>query len=266
MNKINNAIHELHTMADLANRNPWINQIHPLVKLLLTMIYIVTVVSFSKYALIGLLGFILYPVAIFIIGELSFKDALYRLRIVLPVVCFIGIFNPIFDKTPIFSVGFFTITTGWLSFFTLMIKGIFTVLASYLLIATTSIEKICYALRLLHIPSILVTQILLTYRYLTVLLKEAGTITDAYSLRAPGQKGVHYKVWGPLLGQLLLRSMDRAATLYESMCLRGFRGEFPIPEQKKCGIDSYFYFFFWCILFFLFRKFEVLSIIGGFFL
>lgn len=266
MNKINHAIHEIHTMADLANRNQWVNQIHPLVKLFLTVFYIAVVVSCPNHSLLVLFAFVIYPIAMFLISELSFKDALYRLRIVLPVVCLIGIFNPIFNRTPVLVIGSITLTDGWISFFALLLKGIFTVLASYLLIATTSIEKICYALRQLHVPSVMVTQILLTYRYLTVLLKEASTITAAYSLRAPGQKGVHYKVWGPLLGQLLLRTMDRATTLYESMCLRGFHGDFPIPEQKKCGADSYFHLIFWCVLFLVFRNFPILSMIGGIFL
>lgn len=266
MNKINHAIHEIHTMADLANKDQWVNRIHPLVKLVLTVFYIAIVVSCPNRAVFLLLGFVIYPIAMFVISELSFKDALYRLRIVLPVVCLIGIFNPVFDRTPVLVIGRITLTNGWLSFFSLLLKGIFTVLASYLLIATTSIEKICYALRLIHVPSIIVTQIMLTYRYLTVLLREASTITAAYSLRAPGQKGVHYKVWGSLLGQLLLRTMDRATTLYESMCLRGFHGDFPIPEQKKCGADSYFHLVFWCVLFVVFRKFPILSMIGGIFL
>ena len=51
-------------------------------------------------------------------------------------------------------------------------------------------------------------------------------MAQAYSLRAPGQKGIHISAWGSFLGQLLLRSMDRAQELYSSMELRGFRGEF----------------------------------------
>ena len=34
------------------------------------------------------------------------------------------------------------------------------------------------------------------------------------------------------LGQLLLRSMDRAVALYESMELRGFHGEFYYAEKE----------------------------------
>ena len=42
----------------------------------------------------------------------------------------------------------------------------------------------------------------------------------AYALRAPGEKGIHFRAWGSLLGQLLLRSVDRAQLVYESMLLR----------------------------------------------
>ena len=112
--------------------------------------------------------------------------------------------------------------------------------AAYALIATTSIEKICYALRMLRIPRIIVTQILLTYRYITVLLREANAMTQAYALRAPRPKGVHFKVWGSLSGQLLLRSIDRANEVYESMILRGYRGDFQYAkvesfQMKDCG-------------------------------
>ena len=86
-----------------------------------------------------------------------------------------------------------------------MLKGILTVFASYILIATTSIGKICHALRLLHVPKILVTEILLIYRYITVLLDEVRKMTQAYELRAPGRRGIAFREWGSFAGLLLLR-------------------------------------------------------------
>ncbi|NCC42780.1 MAG: cobalt ECF transporter T component CbiQ, partial [Clostridia bacterium] len=201
MSKIGNAIYEIHHMDKIAARDQWVNRIHPLVKFVLTVIYIATVVSFDKYDFAGLTGMVIYPMAMFILADLSFADSLKRLRIFLPRVCFIGVFNPFFDKELIY-IGNVAIRTGVISMVTLMMKGVFTVLASYLLIASTSIEKLCYAFRLLHVPKILVTQIMLTYRYITVLLEEVNRITQAYALRAPNQKGIHIKVWGSLTGQL----------------------------------------------------------------
>lgn len=64
-------------------------------------------------------------------------------------------------------------------------------LASYLLIATTSLKQICYALQLLHVPRIMVTQVMLTGRYLTLLLAEVNRTTQAYAHAAAGS-GVCY--------------------------------------------------------------------------
>ena len=195
----------------------------------------------------------IYPIALFILGDISFADSIKRLRIVLPLVCFVGLFNPLFDRQPAMEIGSFVVTAGMISMVTLMLKGIYSVLAAYLLIASTSIEKICSAMRMLHVPAILVTQVLLTYRYISVLLEEAGRIMEAYSLRAPRQKGVHFKVWGSLAGQLLLRSMDRANNVYESMTLRGYQGEFYYGKKASLSSKDAAYLVVWILLFILLK-------------
>jgi len=261
MSKMNSALHEINHISTLASKDHWINKIHPLVKLVVTIMYIATVVSMQKYNLAGMLIMGVYPVAIFILGEVSFLESLKKLRHILPLVIIVGIFNPFFDRKSLFTLGNITVTTGMISMLTLMLKGIFSVLASYLLIATTTIEKICYALRLLHLPKIMTTQILLTYRYISVLLQEANRITQAYSLRAPNQKGVHFKVWGSLAGQLLLKSIDRAGIVYESMTIRGYKGEFYYPNMEKCKRKDYLYLIVWTSIF-AFLKFATFLIIS----
>ena len=243
MSKINKAILTIENLRQTAEKNQWVNRIHPLVKLFLTIFYIAIVVSMDKYQLLGTLILAVYPIFIFIVGEVSIREALRRLRIILPLVCIVGILNPFFDRRVVTYVNLgkmIPITGGVISFLSLMIKGILTVLASYLLVATTTIENICYALRKIHIPKVIVTQVLLIYRYITLLLTEVNKITQAYELRAPGQKGVAFKAWGSLAGRLLLRSMDRADEVYESMCLRGFSGEFDVDKKwyssTRCNI------------------------------
>lgn len=263
MSKVKNAIYEIHLMDGLAARDQWVNQIHPLVKLVLTVGYIMTVVSFPKYDVIGLAGMVVYPIAVFLLSELSFRDSIHRLRLVLPLVCLVGVLNPIFDKNKVLVAGVW-VSAGVLSMLTLILKGVFSVLASYLLIATTSVEKLCYAFRILHIPKAMVTQFMLTYRYITVLLSEVNRITQAYALRAPNQKGVHFKVWGSLAGQLLLRSMDRAEDVYESMLLRGFQGEYHyLRERIAFRWQDAAYLVFWVGLFALFRLCPVALVIGN---
>ena len=265
MKQIGNAIYEIHAIDTLAARDQWVNRIHPLVKFVLTISYIAVVVSFGKYDLIGLLGMVVYVIAGFILAELSFRECLRRLRVVLPLVCIVGLANPFFDRVPV-EIGFLRINAGVISMLTLLVKGVFAVLASYLLIATTTIEKLCYALRLLHVPRILVTQILLTYRYITVLLGEVNRMTQAYALRAPKQKGIHFKVWGSLTGQLLLRSIDRANEVYENMTLRGYEGEFRyLGEQNRLRWQDVLYFLVWLGIIAVIRKIPIIIVIGELF-
>lgn len=236
MSKITGTISEIHSLEEQAQQKTPLTSLHPLAKLLMTMAYIVILMSLGKYNLMGLLFMASYPLLGFHLGQLAWREGLWRLRLILPLVACVGIANPFFDKQ-IFYFSGFALQAGYISFLTLMLKGVLAVLASYLLIATTTIEQICYALRLLHLPKLLVTQLLLTYRYLTLLLEQADTIAQAYALRAPKQKGVHFKVWGSLAGQLLLRSIDRANNLYASMLLRGYQGEYyyggPVPQWSR---------------------------------
>ena len=159
----------------------------------------------------------------------------------LPLVCAVGLLNPIFDRQIVTQIGTLAVSGGVVSMLTLVMKGVFCLLASFLLMATTTIEEICRALRQLHLPKTITSLLLLTFRYIGVLLSEVSVMQEAYSLRAPGQKGVHISAWGSFLGQLLLRSMDRAEALYESMELRGFCGDFSYAVRRKGSAASWPY-------------------------
>ncbi len=241
---IERSIRDLREMDELSSGDSPIHTVSAGAKLLVTVVYILTVVSFDKYRVSGLLFMIFYPAVLFAVSGIPVSTCLYKLRFVLPLVLAVGIFNPILDRQPAFSIGSFTVTTGMISMLTLMMKGVFSLMASFLLVATTRIEALCGALRKIHVPSVLVTLLLLTYRYAAVLAEEANVMTQAYSLRAPGQKGIHYSAWGSFLGQLLLRSMDRAEELYSSMLLRGYHGEFylgspsEINDAHACGKED----------------------------
>lgn len=258
MSSIEKNIRELNNLQNLQQRSHWMNDLHPLGKLLLSVIYIFITVSFGKYSLAPLIIMAIYPFFGFIIGELSIREGLYRMRLILPLVIFVGIFNPFFDKQVLFYIGGslqnpgIPVTGGVISMLTLMLKGFYSVLSAYILIATTSIDDICYALRVLHVPRQIVIVIMLIYRYFGVMAAEADRITTAYKLRAPRQNGIHYKAWGTLVGQWLLRSMDRAEDVYESMLLRGFNGDFAV-KKRRVRVTDLIYPGCWAIIFICIR-------------
>lgn len=260
------AVHEIHSLEDLAERGTFLGRIHPLVKVLVTIWYLILVMSFGKYDITGLLGMSVYPVILMILDDISFGQAFRRLRPILLMVCLIGLANPLFDREVLGSIGGIGITAGMVSMVTLFFKTIFAVSASYILIAATTMEQICYALRKLHMPQILVTVLLLIYRYLVLMLKEADRIMQAYLLRSPGERGIRKSAWGSLAGQMLLRSMDRAQTVYESMTLRGFRGEFFLRGSFVPLYQSVFYGIVWAAVLTAFRCIPVFRLVGSIFL
>lgn len=265
MDKITHAQSELREMDALAAGSSPIHRLHPLCKLIVTVTYIITVVSFSKYDFAGLSVMVLYPVLMFQASEIPVRICFYKLRIVLPLVCAVGLVNPFLDHTPLIPLGHLVITGGMVSMLTLMMKGVFSLMASFLLIATTSIDALCAALGKLHVPPIFTTLLLLTYRYIGVMLEQVAIMTEAYKLRAPGQKGIHISAWGSFLGQLLLRSMDRAEALYHSMQLRGFQGMFYYADVPPCKWNSAAY----CVIcigaFLAARAVPVASLVGNLF-
>lgn len=234
MDRLHRAIKNVHRLDDLAARGTALTRLPPLPKLLAVLVYLCVTLSFQKYALTGLLGMALWPILLYEIDDLSIVKTLRQCWAVVALLV-------------------------------LVVKGVLCFLAVYLLIATTGMERVCAALRQLHIPRVLVTTILLTYRYIVLLLQEGNRISTAYALRAPGEKGIHFRAWGSLLGQLLLRSVDRAQLVYESMMLRGYGWrDDPAPTrqpQKGSAVGTVFFVatLMYCILFRVIPIFELLG-------
>ena len=70
MSNIINSIYNMRLLDDLARKETSIHRLHPLVKLLTTLVYLIVVVSFGRYEISSLLPFVFYPVLIFALAEL----------------------------------------------------------------------------------------------------------------------------------------------------------------------------------------------------
>jgi cobalt/nickel transport system permease protein len=263
MADIERAARELREMDELARQGSPVHALHPLAKLAVTVAYILITLSFGRYSIGALFPMILYPAFMFSLSGISPLDCARKLRVMLVMVCAVGLFDPLLNRQIMLSLGSLNVSYGTVSMITLMLKGVFCLSASFILAATTPIDSICGALRMIRVPDLIVRLLLLTFRYVSVMVDEVAVMTTAYKLRAPGQKGVHFSAWGSFLGQLLLRSMDRAQDLYDAMLLRGFRGEFPYADIKKAGAGDVL-FVLACLLCFIFlRKVNVGDMIGG---
>ncbi|MCL1859177.1 MAG: cobalt ECF transporter T component CbiQ [Oscillospiraceae bacterium] len=203
-------------LEQLAMQKSIIHKIHPMAKLISAIVYIVVVISFSYKNITGLVPFIFYPVILISLANIPYKFLLKRTVIALPFSLMAGISNIIFMP----------FTDGMISFVAVMLKTFLTVFAALILIATTPFTEITHQLNILRIPKILCLLIVMTYRYLSVLMTEAFIMHTAYILRSHKQNGIKLKDIGFFLGQLVLKSFDRAERVYNSMKCRGFDGTY----------------------------------------
>jgi cobalt/nickel transport system permease protein len=238
MRTIAESLNNIRLLDELALQATFVHRLHPLAKLLTTLFFLVVTVSFSKYALSAMLPLIIYPVALMIAGDIPGAPLFKRILFISPLAIGLGIFNPFFDRAPLIILPWVQISGGWVSFVVILLKFVLTTLAALILVATTGITGIAAALRALRVPKIFVMQLILTYRYIALLLEEVARILLAYSLRSTYSRGVHFSAWGSLSGQLLIKTHLRAQRVYESMRCRGFAGEYNTGRLKKfCWTD-----------------------------
>jgi cobalt/nickel transport system permease protein len=211
-------------------------------KLLVSLFYIVLVISFPQSAPDALAPFIFYPAVLMSLSGTPYKPLLARLAAALPFALAVGISNMALLRAPAFSAAGFIITQGMVSFAAIMLKTALSVFAVLILIATTPFTDIAALLTAPRPLRVIGLQIVLTYRYIATLLGEAGDMWTAYMLRAPGVKAIRMSDMGAFLGQLLLRSVDKAERVYFAMKCRGFSGVYTGCSQTAhfSGADFLF--------------------------
>lgn len=256
------SIYNIRMMDDMARGDSWVHQRHPLAKLTVTVAFIAAVISFDKAEISSLLPFLFYPLLLVIVLDIPAVPVIKRIMMVEPFIIVLGMFNPILDRQPV-MIGNISMAEGWLTFLSLFIKCSLTVAAVVMLVASTGMEKLAASLRMLRIPRIFVLQLLLTYRYISLLAEEAGRLMRAHALRTPGHKGIVHTAWGSLAGGLLLRSFDRAQRVYQAMCLRGFDGEYNIGQVRGIDVKDAVYAVVWLVFFTAARLYDLPVLLGS---
>jgi cobalt/nickel transport system permease protein len=240
MSRLENAYYDLGRLDLLADKNTRIHRLDPRVKVVTTLLFIIYVVSFNRYEITGLFPFFLFPALVIGLADLPFGYLLRKIVWVAPFVLFIGIFNPLLDRQIILQLGTLPVSGGWLSLVSILLRFVLTVGAALLLIATTGFPAICMALEKMGAPKIFTIQLLLLYRYLFVLIEEAIRMFRAYSLRTFSGKKPGYHIFRQMLGNLLLRTLDRAQRIHMAMLSRAFTGEIKVARQFNFGPTEFF--------------------------
>lgn len=227
MEKLEKAISLLHEINSSGKNNTIFGSFSPIALLIISLCYIGVMISVPLGKLSMLICFGVYPIIACALVGLEFSTVFKRSLWVLPFVIFVGIFNPLLDTTPAFSYNGIVVTKGWISFISIVLRGLFSVQALLILIFSTGFNSLCHSLEVLHLPSILSTQLMFIYRYLTVLLEESLDMSRARKARGYGRKTFSLKMWSVFIGQLFIRTVDRAENINRAMLARGFNGKMP---------------------------------------
>ena len=263
MGKLEKHFYDIGYLDTLAAADTAVHRLDPRAKLITTLVFIGTVVSFGKYEISALIPFLLYPVFLMAAGNLPAGYILRKILLVSPFALVVGIFNPLLDQEILMTLGKVSLSGGWVSFLSILLRFTLTVGAAMVFIAVTGFNAVCLAMERLGAPRFFTIQLLFLYRYLFVLVEEALRMVRARSLRVFDGKGMGLAAYGSLLGHLLLRTLDRAQRIHSAMWCRGFDGSIRIMKPLSMGGREVLFMAGWIAFFITMRIFNVPLLLGS---
>jgi len=262
MYSIDSAVLDLKYLDLMAKGNSTIHRLDARAKVLVTLIFILCVVSHNRYELTALFPFFIFPFVMIPLAGLPPRFIIKKIILICPVVLVVGIFNPLFDREILLQLGTLGISGGWISFASILTRSILTVGAAFILVGVTGFTAVCQALERMGLPQVFTVQLLFLYRYIFVLTEESARASRARELRSCGRKGLGIHSFGPLTGHLLLRTWQRAERIHSAMLSRGFTGVFHMQRQQGFGIPEFLFVLGWSALFILLRLLNVSHYLG----
>lgn len=233
--------------------------------LIVALGYVVVMLSVPVLDLGKLIWFAAYPVVMAPLSHIKYGKVLRKSLVTLPFILLIGAMNPLFDHRVAMTVGGVEVSAGWISFISIVIRGLLSVQAALLLVYVCGFNGVCRAMGKLGLPSVMVTQLMMVGRYMQTLGEEAMTMHRARQARGFGRRNYPLRDWGPFVGQLLLRTVGRGERINRAMMARGFDGTLPPVFTRGASLsgwetNSTVYVLIWGGVIFCLRYFDLSSI------
>jgi cobalt/nickel transport system permease protein len=233
-------IREIDRLELLARGNSPVHRLHPGAKIVALAVYVGALVSFPPSAVSAIVPYVLYPAVLMPLSETPWRILFPRLLGALPFVLLGALSCLAAYRDTAFFLGPLRISAGMVSCVSIFLRAFLAVAGALILIATTSYDKINRQLVRMGMPKILCLQFIMTWRYISVLLREGASMGAAYSLRS-GKDRPRMRDMGAFLGSLLIRSFDRAGRVYRAMSCRGFDGVYRGKEGRRFGPPDFLY-------------------------
>lgn len=137
-----------------------------------------------------------------------------------------------FFSLPVGGIYLVATKTSLLEGIRLTVVSLASVACLYFLTLTTPMIDIFTVLRSLRCPKLVIELMMLIYRYLFVVMDMAGAIRTSQNCRLGNKDFVtELRSMGQMLTVLLIRSMNRASSLFDAMESRCYDGELQVLEE-----------------------------------
>ncbi len=260
MNKLEKVLYELNSIEGGVSSKCIIDLRAQLIS---TLFFLVAMLSLPILDINSLILFIIFPIIECSYSSISYVKIIKRSTIVIPFVFLIGIFNPIFDQRVVLKIFDINITAGWISFISIIFRAMLSTQVVLILIYRSGFNNICHSFQHLGVPSIFTNQLMFAYHYIFIMVQEALSMQRARKARGYGNNNYSFKMWGVIVGQLLLRTMDRASMIHKAMLSRGFSGHIETKNIMKWGINDNIYLTSWLFVFIILRFVNIPSLFSN---
>jgi cobalt/nickel transport system permease protein len=227
------------------NKESVIHSLNPRVKVLITVLLILSNSIFPDGAWIGFVCTWFLVLFVNHLAGLRPRYLLIRSFIVVPfaLAAISVIFTIPGNAIVSIEVGssvWLVSDAGLIRFASILLRSWISVQAAIVLTATTTFPDLIHALRHLYVPKIIVAIISFMYRYLIVLSSEANRLIRGRQARSAlpflgngasprgvggGSLAWRASVAGNMAGQLFLRGYERSDRVYQAMQARGYQGQ-----------------------------------------
>lgn len=262
MQRVERYFFDLGMMDRLSRCESLIHHLDARAKVIATFAFCISVVSYGKYTVAPLCGFLFYPAVMISLAGLPWRYLLRKLLLVAPFAVMVGIFNPLLDREVMLRIGSLPVSGGWISFMSIMFRFVLTVMAVLVLLATTGIDGVCRAFDRLGFPRVFAVQVMFLYRYIFLLTEETLRIVRARAVRGAGVNAPGIPVFIRIVGSLLVRSIDRAHRVYAAMESRGFDGHVRTMRAQSWTYRETLFVLGWLAVFVLMRSLNAVEWIG----
>lgn len=251
------AVYYVKSYQDAGKKSGIMSDLHTNSFILVTIGFLIALISVPLVQLDKLIWFALYPILMSALCGENYNSIFLRSTIVLPFIGLIGAFNPIFDNREAFNIYGLPVSFGWITFFSILIRGLLAMQAGLILIGSKGFHKVCFSFHKLGLPEVLTIQLLMLYRFMAVIMEEGLSLQRAVKSRGYGKKSFPIKLWTKIMGALFIRSIDRSKRIYSAMISRGLENSIKLKGEERWSLKSTFFLCGWFGIFYTLRTVNI---------